>query len=260
MKKSTWMWWACLAAIAALPALAAPYVVLPNGQQVVGSQIRAKADGTIILMTDKGTLTYMKGQYTKAIADKPADFDEARKLAAAKNYDGAVTILKRITSEMAFLEWDNAARQVLAREVYAAKGDYANAVATFDELFRVSPDAKNSADVAWAYRDALLGAKQIDKLVLDLDNLIKSGSRADAAKAQVMRGDIKLAQGQVEGAAMDYLRTVILFENEKDAQPEALFKAAEALEKLRDPRAKSLYEKLRNEYAGSPSAAKAAGK
>jgi tetratricopeptide (TPR) repeat protein len=240
---------------------AAPYVLLPGNVQKVGTSIRADSSGTIKLITaDGATLSFAKGQYVKAVADKPVDFDAARQKATAKDYAGAETILKRIVVENAFLEWDNNARIVLAREVYGAKGDYANAVATLEEIFRVSPEKKNDPQVGWAYRDALLGAKQYEKLSLSLDELIKTGSRTDAAKAQIMRGDIKTSQGQIEGATMDYLRTVILFENERDVQPEALYKAAEALEKNRDPRAKGLYAKLRDQYAASPYAAKAAGK
>ena len=78
--------------------------------------------------------------------------------------------------------------------------------------------------------------------------------------AQIMRGDIRQAQGQIEGAVMDYLRTVVLYEAERDAQPEALYKAAEGLDKPRDPRARALYKKLTSEYPSSPYAAKASGK
>lgn len=260
MKSNLWRIWIVSMMAGALSAAAAPYVVLPNGQQMVGTAIRAAPDGTIILTTAQGTLRYAKGQYAKAFADKPAEFDQARQRAAAKDYATAEQLLRKVITELQFLEWDNAARLVLAREVQMAKGDPAAAVITFEELFRLSPDAKNNPDAGWAYREALLGAKQFDKLGAALDETIKSGARADAARAQVMRGDLKLAQGQVEGAVLDYLRTVVLFENEKDSQPEALFKAAETLEKLRDARAKSLYEKLRTQYAGSPYAARAAGK
>ena len=77
-----------------------------------------------------------------------------------------------------------------------------------------------------------------------------------------MRGDIQLAQNNIELAAMDYLRTAILFADVKDAeiQGEACFKAAQALEQLRDPRAKELYGKVVKEYGSSPYAAQARGK
>jgi len=41
---------------------------------------------------------------------------------------------------------------------------------------------------------------------------------------------------------------------------EATYKAAAALEQLRDPRAKDMYKKVVNEYGSSPYAAQARGK
>ena len=77
-----------------------------------------------------------------------------------------------------------------------------------------------------------------------------------------MRGDVQLAQNNVEPAALDYLRTAILFADVKDPviQGEAHFKAAAALEQLRDPRAKELYKKVATQFKASPYAAQAAGK
>ena len=53
--------------------------------------------------------------------------------------------------------------------------------------------------------------------------------------------------------AMDYLRTALLFTAEKEIQPEALYKAAGALDKLNDkPSAKMLRQKLRTLHPNSP--------
>ena len=237
----------------------AAYVELPNGSRVEGSDIRARADGTIILTTPQGQVSYVRGQYTKAVADKPADFDRARQLAAQKNFDEALKLLQPIVQNFRFLEWDNNAR-VLIAQIQTAKGDPAAAAATFDDLFRNNPDAKKDEAILWAYFDALLGAKLYDRLGSQLDELIAKGPRPAAARAQVMRGDIKMAQGQVEGALTDYLRSAILFESEKAVQPEAIFKAAEALDRLRDPRAKDLYRKVASEFPGTPYGQKAQGK
>jgi len=237
----------------------AAYVLLPNNTRIDGTDIRAKSDGEVILTTPQGQRSFPKGQYLRAVADKPVDFDKAKQLVAAKTYDEAVRILNDIVSKYRYLEWDNTAHALLA-QVNMAKGDAAAAASEYEQILRNSPEAKNDAALQWSYRDALLAAKQFDKLQPILTELIEKGERADAAKAQIMRGDIRQAQGQVEGAVIDYLRTVVLYESERDAQPEALFKAAEGLDKLRDPRARELYKKLTSEYASSPYAAKAAGK
>jgi tetratricopeptide (TPR) repeat protein len=194
------------------------------------------------------------------MADKPADFDKARQLAAAKQYPDAEKILKDIIVRLAGLEWDIVARVVLGREVYGPKGDTAAAVNVYEELFRVAPERKTDSQVMWAYREALLGAKMYDKLLPQLNELVGAASRDDGARAYVMRGDLKAAQQQTEPAALDYLRAAILFENEDAVQPEALFKAAQMLEKLRDPKAAGLYEKLKSKYPASPYAAKAPGR
>lgn len=237
----------------------AAYVEMPDGSKREGSAIRARSDGAVILTTAQGNVEFARGQYAKAVADKPADFDKARQLFAQKSYDEAVKLLDPIIASYRFLEWDNNAR-VLRGQILLAKGDTAGAVENYDQLFRSSPESRKNPDVMWAYFNALLAAKQFDKMLPQLDEMISKGSRTDAAKAQVMRGDIKLNQANIEGAVLDYLRSALLFDSEKAVQPEALFKAAEGLEKMRDPRAKDLYRRVASEFGNTPWGQKAAGK
>ncbi|EFK97486.1 hypothetical protein LDC_0474, partial [sediment metagenome] len=74
------------------------------------------------------------------------------------------------------------------------------------------------------------------------------------------RGNMNRQVGQKEAATLDYLRVVVLYENVKSVQPEALCKAAEMLEELRDARAETLRKKLVQEYKDSEWAAKLSGK
>ena len=68
----------------------------------------------------------------------------------------------------------------------------AGAVAAYEKLFAASPKSKDDPDVQWAYRQALLDAKQYDKLEPLLDAADRAAaSRADAARAQIMRGDMQ---------------------------------------------------------------------
>ena len=234
----------------------AAYVITTTGQRVDGSDIRAKSDGEIILTTVQGTRSFYPGQYAKAVADKPAEIDKAAQLMEAKQYDEAVKLLEDVIVRYRFLDWDNQARALLPK-LYAKKGDFAGAIGAYEKLFAASPKSKEDADAQWGFRDMLLQAKQYDKLEQQLASVIATGARADAAKAQIIRGDAKMAQNQIEAAAMDYLRTVILYANEKAVQPEALLKAGDALEKLRDARSKEMFKKLVAEYPASPEAATA---
>lgn len=240
------------AAAGGIPANAQnPFVILPNGSRVEGTDIRARADGTIILTTPQGQVTYQRGQYVRAEAARPADFDRARQLAQQRNFDEALRLLDQIATNFRFLHWDNQAR-LLSAQILATRGDHAGAVAMYERLFQGAPDMRRESTVLWGYLSALSEAKQYDKLTPQLDELISKGSRSDAARALVLRGDVKMAQGQVEPAVMDYLRSALLFENERAVLPEALFKAAEGLERLRDPRNRDLYRRVAQEFGGTP--------
>ena len=242
-------------------AWAAPYVMLPNGSRVDGTAIRALSTGDINLTTEVGVRTFPKGSYLKAVADKPPEYDQAVAARNAKKYDDAAKLLEGVVARFRYLGWDVEASKLLA-QVLLEKGDAEGAVQAYEKLFLLSPEAKQNSDVAWGLRRAMLQAKQYPALLRQLDAVAAAGSRPEAARAQTMRGDIQLAQNNVELAAMDYLRTAILFQDVKDAaiQGEAHFKAASALEQMREPRAKDLYKKVVSDFGASPYAAQARGK
>ena len=242
-------------------ALAVPYVELPNGQKVPGSAIRALANGDINLTTEVGVRTFPKGSFLRAVADKPAEYDQAVAALKAGKFADAEKLFNTVATNLRGLSWDVEALKLLPQALLG-KGDAEGAVQAYEKLFLLAPGEKQNPDVAWGQRRAMLQAKQFATLLRQLDAVAAAGGRPDAARAQNMRGDIQLAQNNVEQAALEYLRTAILFADVKDPliQGEANFKAAAALEQLRDPRAKELYKKVATVYKASPYAAQAAGK
>ena len=241
----------------AVVAAQAAYVILSDDRRMEGTDIRMTADDSVVLTTDRGPITLTKGQFKLAMADKvPGEWEKVGQLVQGKKYDEAITQLNELARRYRGLGLDVQAIQMLAK-VHVIKGDPMAAITAYETLFRTNPGARNTPEVAWAFRQALLDAKQFDRLNTDLTDVIAKGSRTDAAKAQVMRGDVKMAQNQAEGAVMDYLRTVVFFSAEAAVQPEALYKAAEALDKLRDPRAKEMFKKLVQEYPNAPQAQQA---
>ncbi|OGV44839.1 MAG: hypothetical protein A2X46_17070 [Lentisphaerae bacterium GWF2_57_35] len=248
------VWAVAVSLLASGYATQAAYVELPTGKRIDGTEIRATATGDIILTTPQGRMTFTKGQYVRAMADKPAEIEQAVQMAQAKQYDEAIKKLEDVVARYRFLEWDNQARALLPK-IYSDKGDFASAISSYDKLFAASPKSREEADIVWPYRQTLMGAKMYDKLIQQLNEVIAGSARPEAARAQIMRGDAQLAQGQLEPAALDYLRTMVLFKAEGDYQAEAMFKAASVLEQLRDSRAKELYRRVTQEYPGSPYAA-----
>jgi len=261
MKTTKLIWIASVVALLAGAAWAAPYVILKTGKKISGSAIRAKSDGSINLTMEMGVRTFPKGSYLKAVADKPAEYDKAVAAYNAKKYDDAAKLLEGIITRYRSLGWDVEAAKLLPK-VLLAKGDAEGAVKAYGKLFLLAPAEKKNSDVAWGYRRAMMKAKKYPALLRQLDAVAAAGTRADAARAQIMRGDIQLAQNNVELGALDYLRTAILFADVKDPaiQGEAHYKAAAALEQLRDPRAKAMYQIVVKKYGSSPYAAKARGK
>lgn len=257
MKKLAWL---MAMGAAVLNAQAAPYVILKNGQQKVGVQIRARADGTVtLIMSDGVSLQLTKDQYTRAVADKPEKIDAAVAAVAAKKYDEAIPVLKQVMTDLRFLEWDQVAGIQLAR-AYEAKGQGADAVSVYETLIRDYPALETNPEFGWAYRNGLLAAKQFARLEPMLKKLIGEGPRTDAARALLMRGDIRAEENKMELAIRDYLRMIYFYERERDIMPAGLSRAANALSKLRDPRAKEKYQQLAQDYPQSPEAAAARGK
>lgn len=261
MKISTLILLALSLALGAGAGIAAPYVVLNDNSRVEGTQIRALPNGDINLQVGAGMRTFPKGSYLKAVADKPKEYDQAMAALQAKKYDEAIKLFEGVVARYRLLNWDIEASRKLA-EARLAKGDAEGAVRAYEQLFQVNPAEKKNAESTWGLRRAMLAAKQYSTLMRQLDAVSAAGPRSEAARAQNMRGDIQLAQNNLEPAALDYLRTAILFQDVKDPliQGEACFKAAAALEKMRHANARDLYAKVVKEYPSSPYAAQAAAK
>ena len=102
-------------------------------------------------------------------------------------------------------------------------------------------------------------SQQYASLKKELDEVIATGPRDMASIALLARGDMLLAQGQKQDALYDYLRVRVLYQNVAELQPEALFKAAQMLEELRDPRAADLRKTLVTEYRDSEYAKRVGG-
>ena len=237
-------------------AVADPFVVNSAGQRITGSAIAADAAGTIRLTTHNGqTLTFAKGAYQQALADKPQEFAQIAALLKAKDLEGVAEVLGRVQASYRFLGWDQRAGLMLAR-IYLPLKRFEDSVREYDAYFLVKPQAQRDLKERANYMQALLGAGRISTVEAMIQEDIASGSREAAARAQIVRGDMKAAAGQYEEALLDYFRTSILFKAQAAVQPEALYKTAVALDQLKDPRAETYFKKVLKEYPKSEFAAK----
>jgi outer membrane protein assembly factor BamD (BamD/ComL family) len=180
--------------------------------------------------------------------------------ALVKNGDfaGAATLLRCIKEQYRFLGWDQRASQMLARVELAQKNFKASAV-EYEALFAAQPQLKTMPAERANYMQALAGSHRTKEAAAMIDEDIASGSRDAAARAQVVRGDMKAVSGQYEEALLDYLRTSLLFTEQTNVLPEATYKAAVALKKLNDPRAAEYFQKVITEFPESEFSIKAKG-
>ena len=245
-------WLALLLAGGWAAASPAAYVITTDDRQIDGTGISAKENGEIALKIAQGERIFLPGQYKRAVADEPPEYNQAQQLIAGKKYDQAVELLNNLVIKYKWLDWDIKAVQLIA-EADIRQGNPASAVKNCEQIMVTYPRLKEDAAFQAQYRVALIGAKQFTRVEPMLSAAISTGNRANAARAQLQRGDLRLAQGRTEEAAMDFLRTALLFTAEKEIQPEALYKAAGALDKLNDkPSAKMLRQKLRTLHPNSP--------
>lgn len=238
---------------------AAPFVISSAGTQIDGAAIRSSPDGTILLTTLNGqTLTFRPGTYRQALADKPKEMFQIEAMAKAGDLAGAAAILQRVKEQYRFLGWDQRASLMLAR-VELAQKNFPAAIAEYEALFAVQPQFKKIPAERANYMQALLGAGRTKETAALVDEDIASGTREAAARAQVVRGDMKAASGQYEEALLDYLRTALLFKDQTAVLPEATYKTAVVLKKLNDPRAEEYFQKVINEFPDSEFAGMAKG-
>jgi tetratricopeptide (TPR) repeat protein len=255
-----------MAAGAALMLVAASAQAANIIKKIGGSTIEAKSikwlpsSQEYRVETSEGIILPMAAKEVESLEiDKPADMDKAEQLIKGGQVDSAIPLLEGIISGYTMLVWDNKAREALAR-AHVQKKDPKKAANVMEEMIKAVDPATVTREQRRLYWDILLAADRTSSLKKELDEAIATAPRETAALAQLMRGNMNRAGGQKEDALLDYLRTVILFKDVKDAQPEALFKAAEMMDELRDPRAGERRKELLQLYPDSEWAKKAAGK
>ena len=196
-------------------------------------------------------------QVARIAVPKPAKYDAAVAAVRSGKAAAAVPVLQEIVKTYAMLEWDEKAARYLA-EAQLASGDGPGAVATCESLIKAKPSVAYIGDVAPVYWQALLKTGKTAKLGDLITKAIAEGSREASAAALIMRGDMLMEKKETLNALKDgYLRVVILYENVKEVQPEALYKAAKAFDALnQNANAERMRSTLRTKYSQSEYARK----
>jgi TolA-binding protein len=239
-----------LVAVFAVPSLyAAPWVRVGN-QKIPGLEIRSNSrDGTITmtLADGAGKQEFAKGNYVEAYADPPAELRKAQSLVLTGKHEEALPMLADIYRKYRFLTVDLYAAELMAKAEIALDKSK-DTVARYEEILGDNRRLIANPRVKWPYFSALIANGQFDKVEPSLGKMIQEGTREDAARAQMLRGDIQMVREKPKDAVLDYLRTSMFYQKVPGVAAEALFKAANTLESLRDNRSKKLYQELVDKY------------
>lgn len=237
------------ALLPALPAAAANVLYLVGGKTMAFKSIRwdASKNEYQVQAAGGGDASYpvAKKDVIRLEMDPPAEMVQAQQLLAANRNNEAIAPLQAVIASCRNLNWDNTARETLAR-IYVKNNDPAKAVKMVDELLAAGAGSIITSGLRVEYWKALLSLDpKSPKALKDFGEAIATGPRDGVPMAQLMRGDMLRAAGRKDEALQDYLRTILFFENAGSVRTEALNKAIEIYTELGDTaRATELRQKL----------------
>ena len=233
-------------------------VIQEGGRRLTGNIQWSVRDKAYKIMVKGGNieLSIEPDKIESLLIPKPAALTAAEGLVKQGQAGQAIPVLKKIVTEYNKLTWDATATRLLA-DAYLLDGNAKEAIDVCEKIISASPEAAYSGDMAPAYWRALMMGDRVAKLDDMLTKAVKEGDRTTSAFALIARGDLILKSGDTNDNAAKalrdgYLRVVTLYKGIKDAQPEALYKAAKCFEKLgQSSRADTMRTTLKSDYGAS---------
>lgn len=232
-------------------------ILLKNGRTMTGKTIEWR-EGTqeYILSTADTTLPIPRAQVARVVTDRPAEFDQAAGLVKSRLFGQAIPALEGIVKKYRMLNWDIEAGKLLA-QCYLETNDSRKAISVMENLFASVSRDQIPASLQMMYWKAMLAGGANMQLRKELDKVIGSASSETVGAAYLVRGNMFLKAGDDDQALSDFLKVTAFFQEMKTLQPEALFNAANLLDKVRDPRGAEMRKKLQQDFPGNEFAVKA---
>ena len=216
------------------PAMAdVPGKIIKKDRGEVSGLIRYQpASKVFSVQTDKIGVKVPLADVVRVIVKKPAELDAAVAAAQRGQAATAMPILEKIMTDYQMMEWDIVAARWLA-ECYLLKNETVRAEEMCDKVVAANGGNIPSGEFFGVYVKALIANNKETKARKVLSEAIAVGDRVTAAIAQIKRGDLDQKKGDSKTALVDgYLRTVILYADIKEVQPEALYSAVKCFEQL----------------------------
>lgn len=157
--------------------------------------------------------------------------------------------LEQIAGAYKMLQWDGRAGKLIA-EGFLANNNPNEAINACKKIINGNPNAGWNSDMAPAYWQALIDANKL----AEAENMINKGCTSGNQRVEIFaclrRGDLLVRKNEHNLALKDgYLRAVLLYREPDDARAEALYRAAEAFDKIgQNTYAERMRDELRTKY------------
>ena len=232
-------------------------VLLPGNNQPVNVELRWKPVDKEYVVTRRGSGGQMSEQNRKADEIRVlrvAEPDNWKQIQATLRSSpaSALAALQKVATDYRMLMWDAEAGRIMG-QIYLQQGKPEEALKAMASVAQSNPDAGWNSSMAPVYWQAMIDAKRTRQLPALLERAAAADDRSIAAAAMIRRGDLIESEGRTRDALRDgYLRAVFLFADQADQRPEALYKAANAFDKLRQTAyAERMRTTLRQNYGSS---------
>jgi tetratricopeptide (TPR) repeat protein len=153
--------------------------------------------------------------------------------------------------------WATTSAAVLEARLLSKAGKNDQAIAKLDQIIKGAEKGSVQArEALLAKSEALVAAQKYDEAAAAVRQVIEQSPAEDdrvQALAHNTLGDAYRAAGRPKDALLEYLKTDILYDGNKEQHPRALAQIAQLWRELKqDARADETIEKLRQQYPQSP--------
>lgn len=249
-----------LAALAPVRVSAQAFVELANGQRVPVERILARPDGSLVVFRDGQPTELQRNMYIRAVGVRPETLDQANRMLARGDRDGAIPLLEQIISSSAYQTWDVVAGISLAN-AHIDSHNPSSAQRILNQLKtrygdRATEIFPQLQQLEWRTR---IANRQTDGLEEELTTIIRANdNRAKAASALITRGDLKHQRAELRPAVLDYMRAVLFHRDQPELHAQALFRAASTFNELGETaNGRKYMNELRERHPNSEYAARA---
>ena len=214
------------------------YVMQRSGEKLKGTELAAESDGTLKLQMEQGgpVQTFKPGTYAYGFVPRPPEVEQLDKALEAGKADTVLQQAAAAFDKYKYLGWgDHVA--YLECLVYVQRKQFDLAQKAIERGQRYK--ARHEDELVKGSILAMLGLKQMDQAKPLLEKMMKSEDEGAAAFSFNVRGSILAQEGKKKEAALEYLKTLLLFKpgTVKVERDEARRAVVALLKETGDPRA-----------------------